>query len=242
MYAEFGVGAAVMVTANGPVQVGALQDAELHIKWAKKKLYGAFQFPLRVARGEGEVTWKAKGGFFSGAAIATILAGSVTTAGTVVPIVSEPHQIPSGTPYTVVVGANSIDLGVYDNLSGILMTPVASGSEATGKYSFAPLTGTYTFALADAGKAIQITATKADAVNGHNSVYSNQLMGATMPIVLYFTNPNPMDQKAITFKVHASVIDGFDLVGKNSEFRLTDLGGEGFADANNTILTAYYAD
>ena len=72
--------------------------------------------------------------------------------------IAETKTIPATTSYTVTVGkatAFIADSGVIDLSTDLLMTKVAAGLEASGKYSVAA--GVYTFSSHDASKSVGIT-------------------------------------------------------------------------------------
>jgi hypothetical protein len=248
MYVNFGVGIATLLlpgTPPQPVIIGGLQDVSLSIKFTKKKAIGNFQWPIAIARGEGEITWKAKSIVYSGSLVSAFLTGSTTAAGTMLPVASEPATVPSVPSYTVTVahGADfGEDLGVLDVVGGIAMTPVAAGSEAAGKYSVNAATGTYTFSAADQGRVLAISYSYHAATTGHTTTFTNQLMGAGTTVALDLFNTNPNQNKPSGWKMPATILDGLDLAMKNTDFTATDLSGEAFADGSNNILYTYSAD
>ena len=44
----------------GPDQFGILQDVQIDFDWTTKELWGQFQFPVDIARGQGKISGKAK--------------------------------------------------------------------------------------------------------------------------------------------------------------------------------------
>jgi len=70
--AAFGSGTLVAIptaTYPTPRQFGILQDVTLDISYESKTLYGNRQFALKLARGKGKATWKAKAAQLQAAAI-----------------------------------------------------------------------------------------------------------------------------------------------------------------------------
>ena len=66
MQLAFGAGALwgnrtdVTGSGIGPDQFGILQDVQIDWDWQTKELWGQFQFPVDIARGQGKITGKAK--------------------------------------------------------------------------------------------------------------------------------------------------------------------------------------
>src|SRR6516225_3439263 len=48
------------VTGVGPRQFGVLQDIAIDFDWTNKELYGQYQFPVAIGRGQAKITGKAK--------------------------------------------------------------------------------------------------------------------------------------------------------------------------------------
>jgi hypothetical protein len=134
MQLAFGAGALwgnrtdVTGTGIGPDQFAILQDVQIDFDWTTKELWGQFQFPVDIARGQGKITGKAKFARIFGAIYGDLFFGQTPAAGQVTVSENEAASVPATTPYTVAVANASgyvDDLGVY----------YASGNTAGGRFT-----------------------------------------------------------------------------------------------------------
>jgi hypothetical protein len=187
MQLSFGSGAVwgertdVTGTGVGPRQFGVLQDVQIDFNWTDKPLYGQFQFPMAVARGQGKITGTAKFAQILGLLYSDIFFGLTPATGQFAVSQLEAAGVPAVTPYTVTV-ANAAnyndDLGVVYAASGRRFNRVTTPS-AVGQYSVNFSTGIYTFSSADASAAVMISYTYSVANSGNKLTLTNQFMGTT---------------------------------------------------------------
>ena len=168
MQLAFGAGALwgnrtdVTGTGIGPDQFGILQDVQIDFDWTTKELWGQFQFPVDIARGQGKITGKAKFARIFGAIYGDLFFGQSPAAGQLTVSENEAANVPATTPFTIAVANASgyaDDLGVYyanGGNAGGRFTRVTTPS-AAGQYSVNLATGVYTFAAADANAAVAIS-------------------------------------------------------------------------------------
>ena len=135
----------------GPDQFGILQDVQIDWDWQTKELWGQFQFPVDIARGQGKITGKAKFARIFGAIYGDLFFGQTPATGQLTVSENEAASVPATTPFTVTV-ANAAsyvdDLGVFyatGASAGNRFTRVTTPSSA-GQYSVNLTTGIYTFA------------------------------------------------------------------------------------------------
>ena len=224
------------------VPVGVLQDVNLDMGIELKRLHGNRTFPVKVARGKGTITGKAKTGIFQGGLISALLAGSTKTDGASVGMKEHTADVP-GTPYTITVtdgGDWRYDLGVFDNDTGLYMTRVATGATpATGQFKLDESTGAYTFAAADTGHSITITYASDDA-SGSTVTYKNQLMGKQTKFGLtLFSN---FDDLGFGIHLYGVVLGKMTFPFKNDDFAVPDIDFEGFADNSGNVIDLYLAE
>jgi hypothetical protein len=87
MQLAFGAGALwgnrtdVTGTGIGPDQFGILQDVQIDFDWTTKELWGQFQFPVDIARGQGKIAGKAKFARIFGAIYGDLFFGQSPAAG-----------------------------------------------------------------------------------------------------------------------------------------------------------------
>src|SRR5258708_2265654 len=146
----------------GPDQFGILQDVQIDFDWTTKELWGQFQFPVDIARGQGKITGKAKFARIFGAIFGDLFFGQTPAAGQLTVAENEAATVPATPPFTIAV-ANAAsfadDLGVYyanGSNAGGRFTRVTTPA-AAGQYSVNLATGIYTFAAADANAAVAIS-------------------------------------------------------------------------------------
>ncbi len=162
-----------------PINFGLVQEVQLDLSYTSKELYGQFQWPVAIARGQGKITGKAKMARISGIAFNNLFFGQTLATGQLATSFGEAGVIPSGSPFTVSV-ANAAtwqdDYGVIYGATGLPLTKVASAPNA-GQYSVAA--GVYTFGSGDAGKAVLISYTFTLAGSGQQVTLPNPLLGTT---------------------------------------------------------------
>src|SRR5260370_18972429 len=122
MQLAFGAGALwgnrtdVTGSGIGPDQFGILQDVQIDWDWTTRELWGQFQFPVDIARGQGKITGKAKFARIFGAIYGDLFFGQTPAAGQLTIAENEAATVPATTPYTATVAnaANYVDdLGVF---------------------------------------------------------------------------------------------------------------------------------
>lgn len=246
----FGAGkliATPTVDANGnailvptPVAIAVLQDVSVDFDFETKTLHGEKQFAIAVARGKAKIGWKAKSGDFSGAALGSLFLGTQPTASRKAVVIDEAKTIPAAAgPYTIVIAPPTLgtfvaDMGVTNALTGQLMTRVAS-APATGQYSVAVATGTYTFAAADAAVPVLISHEYQIATSATSQLFSitNQLMGYAPAFSAIFYNQYA--GKTLAMKLNMNVMGKLALPFKSDDFTMSDMDAEAFADAAGNV-------
>lgn len=175
----------------GPRQFGLLQDVDITVSFTSKELYGQFQFPEVLARGQGKVKGKAKLARINVRLYSDIFFGLSAIAGSQTTAQYENATIPATPPYNVTVanaaqfvpvgpntGPQGGDLGV--NYAGTALmfnyqvTPVNAGD-----YTVNPATGVYTFAAPDAGVPVQISYNYNQPTVGYQLQVTRQPQGQT---------------------------------------------------------------
>lgn len=219
-----------------PIKFGTLQEVALDVSFDSKTLYGQKQFPLAVGRGKGKLSAKAKLADIDGRVLSDLVFGQTASNGIKGVVSGFAAAVPASTPWTVTVtppnsGTWSVDLGVIDATTGQAMTRVAS-APATGQYSVAA--GVYTFASADANKAILIsyeyTATSTSAKYG---TISNQNMGYSPFFSVALQNSYAGSNLVLKFNRCTS--SKFSFPFKNEDFTMPDFEFEMMADNAGNI-------
>src|SRR5271170_7649691 len=107
MQLAFGAGALwgnrtdVTGSGIGPDQFGIPQDVQIDWDWQTKELWGQFQFPVDIARGQGKITGKAKFARIFGAIYGDLFFGQTPTAGQLTVSENEAATVPATSSYTV---------------------------------------------------------------------------------------------------------------------------------------------
>lgn len=228
--------AGAAVSNPTPVQFGTLQEIGFDMSFDAKKLYGAKQFPVAVGRGKGSLEFKAKVADIDGRVLSDLFFGEASTAGIRATVNNFAASIPAATPYTLTVtppssGTVVADLGVIDATTGAAFKRVAS-APSTGQYSVSG--ATYTFAAADAGKAILVSYEySATSTTAQYGTISNQLMGYSpfFSVVL----SNSYQGKTLTLKFNRCLSSKFSMPFKNEDFAVPDFEFEAMADDAGNI-------
>lgn len=222
---------------NGAQQFGVLQDCAIDFDWTTKELYGQNQFPVAIGRGQAKITCKAKlaqiesllySDIFFGLA-ASAAAGQQTVA------LREAGSVPASPTYTITVAnaANYVDdLGVFYASSGLAFTRVTTPS-AAGQYSVNYATGVYTFAAADASKAVVINYLYNIASTGKKITISNTLMGyiPTFKVTFYTV----YNSSGFALRLNACTSNKLSFPTKLDDWTIHEFDFMAFADASGTI-------
>lgn len=214
-----------------PSKFAALQSVSMDIAFSVKELFGQHNFPITVARGTGKITCKATNATFQARALNDLFFNNTLSTGKLMTALDEAGTIPTPSgPYTVTV-ANSAqfasDLGVIDRLTGSLMKRVASAATpATGEYKVAA--GVYTFAAADAGKAVLISYQYNVAANGNTIVIAQNLIGSAPKFKTVLSTK--YDGQQIDLQLNACVATKLSFATKQEDFALPDFEFSCFAD------------
>src|SRR6266446_2127266 len=236
MQLAFGAGALwgnrtdVTGTGIGPDQFGILQDVQIDFDWTTKELWGQFQFPVDIARGQGKIIGKAKFARIFGAIYGDLFFGQTPAAGQLTVSENEAATVPATTPYTVAVANASgyvDDLGVYyptGNTAGGRFTRVTTPSTA-GQYSVNSATGIYTFAAADANAAVAVSYLYTIASAGRKLVLTNQFMGytPTFKATFYTTKTTQGAAAGLALVLNACTASKLALPTKRSEEHTSEL-------------------
>src|SRR5438477_4585785 len=232
----------------GPDQFGILQDVQIDFDWTTKELWGQFQFPVDIARGQGKITGKAKFARIFGAIFGDLFFGQTPAAGQLTVAENEAATVPATTPFTIAV-ANAAsfadDLGVYytnGNNAGGRFTRVTT--PAAGQYSVNTATGIYTFAAADANAALAISYLYNVNAAGKKLVLTNQFMGytPTFKATFYTTKTTGGAASGLALVLNACTASKLSLPTKTDDYEIQEFDFSAFADATGTIGTLSSAE
>lgn len=250
MQLAFGAGALwgnrtdVTGSGIGPDQFGILQDVQIDWDWTTKELWGQFQFPVDIARGQGKITGKAKFARIFGAIFGDLFFGQTPAVGQLTVSENEAATVPASTPYTVTSAnaANYVDdLGVFyaaGASAGNRVTRVTTPS-AAGQYSVNLATGIYTFAAADAGAALLVSYLYTISSAGRKLVLTNQFMGntPTFKATFYTTKTTQSTPAGLTLVLNACTASKLSLPTKIDDYEIQEFDFSAFADPTGTIGT-----
>jgi hypothetical protein len=219
----------------GPRQFGVLQDIAIDFDWTNKELYGQFQFPVAIGRGQGKISGKAKFAQILGLLYSDIFFGITAATGQFGIAEYEADTVPASSPFQVTV-ANAAsyndDLGVTYAATGQRFNRVTTPSSA-GQYAVNFATGVYTFAAADENQAVLISYTYNITSSGNKITLTNQLMGIlpTFKATFYTTYQN----KNTALRLNACAANKLSLPTKIDDWTIEELDFMAFADASGTI-------
>lgn len=239
---NFGVGQLVLNPGGAnptPVQLAVLQDVDIDMSFTEKELYGQFQLPVDVAKGEAKFAIKAKEAQISAFLLASFLAGSTSAANYTAGAINEATTLGS-TTYTTVNAATFVaDCGIMNLTTGLVMTRVAAGPVA-GQYSVNVATGVYTFAAGDNGANLWVSYTYGVTGSGKTVHYNNQLMGAGVSYSC--TLFNIFRTKVVGLKFYAVTVPKLQLPFKNNDYTIAGLDMGVYADGSGNVLEYYESD
>ncbi|HZT90208.1 MAG TPA: hypothetical protein VFA12_19735 [Stellaceae bacterium] len=250
MQLSFGAGALwgerVDATGSGigPRQFGVLQDIQIDFDWTTKELYGQYQFPQAIARGQCKITGKAKFARILGLLYSDLFWGITAATGQFAVAEYEAQNVPATTPYTVTVANASSyndDLGVYYATSGKAFNRVTTPASA-GQYSVNFATGVYTFSAADASAALLISYTYNVTTAGSKITLTNQLLGTTPTFKATFYQPispygigGSAQNAPLALRLNACTASKFSLPTKLDDWTIQEFDFQAFADASGTL-------
>lgn len=225
-----------------PQQFGTLQSGSVDLSNTTKELFGQNSYPVAVGKGNGKITGKASSAAIQARFFNDIFfAGSGTlSAGQTLVAYGEPGTIPSSTAYTVTVSNSATyveDWGVTYTQTGEPLIKVAS-APTVGQYSVAE--GVYTFAAADAGKAVQISYTWTSTTQGQTLAVTNTPVGAAATFSLLLSGQYNGTQS--TLKLYACVSSKLSLATKQNDFAIPAFEFSAYADPSGRVLDWYNAD
>lgn len=244
---KFGVGILVATTKTDSLgnllavpacyRLGILQDVSTDFSFEGKTLYGSGQFPIDRGRGKAKLAFSAKSADIKMAALAALHFGVTPSVGFKGPVFDAPYSIPAASTYTVTIappstGTYVADMGVSDT-SGNSFNRVATAPIA-GQYSVNVATGIYTFAAADASKAVLISYEYSTTTGGGLIVpLTNQLMGysPSFSVILY----NDSKGSKLALKLNNCQSDKLAIPFKNEDFAVADFGFEALDDGTGSV-------
>lgn len=240
--ALFGERTDVAASTVTPQQFGVLQDVTIDWDFTNKELWGQFQMPVAIARGQGKITGKAKFARVFGSLYNDMFFGLSTATGTDAVALFENGTIAGSTPFVVTV-ANSVnwfqDLGVYYASgvnSGLAFSRVTTPT-TTAQYSVAA--GVYTFNTGDKGLAVQISYKWTNAAAGKKIVITNRLMGETPTWRATFSNNEGGSAGSLpmTLELNACTSQKISFPTRLDDWMIEEVDFNSYADASGTIGT-----
>lgn len=234
------IGTRTDVANATPVNFGLVQEVTIEEQATIKELYGQFQHPIAIARGTIKTTGKAKVARISGLAFASLFYGAQPQAGQLATAFAEAATVPAASPYTVTPanGATLVDdAGPVYAATGLPLIKVAS-APAAGQYTVA--SGTYSFAAADAGKAILLNYTYTIVAAGQRFAVTNQLTGTTPTFQAQFFTT--FQNQAVSLKLNACTSSKLQLQTKLEDFVVPEFDFSCFADPTGTVMTWSFAE
>lgn len=186
----FGVGF-LTATPQGanptPTRFGRLQDVSVDFSYDLKPLYGSNQYALEQARGKAKIDIKATIGVVDPALFNNIFFGLTTSTGETLNSIDE-SATPASATFTVANGATySQDLGLYNTVTKLWMSRVAS-APAAGQYAVNVATGVYTTNAAQNTQLLKASYTYTSSSTGTKLAFTNQMMGTNVVFQVTLVN------------------------------------------------------
>jgi len=177
---------------DGARMFGVLQDVAIDFDFTNKPLWGQYQFPVAIARGQGKISGKAKFAQILALTYRDLFWGLSSAAGQFAVSFNEAQSVPGSSTYTITVTNSATyndDLGVIYASTGKRFTRVSSVA-AAGQYSVNFSTGVYTFYSGDASAAVEISYTYLPVTGGTKITITNQLLGTTPTFAMRASGPS----------------------------------------------------
>lgn len=234
----FGTGTlhAVNSTTNStPVEFAGLQEISVSFQHSVKELYGKYQFPLSVAKGNGKIECKAKLANISAQLFNELFFADDIADGKTLVAYEEAGQVPASSTYTITVDESATfveDLGVKYASTGVKFTKVATVA-AAGEYSVAA--GVYTFHSGDASANVLIDYSYTDSASGTTLTINNQLTGTTP--VFSATLSGTYDGKDFSITFNKCVGSKLGFGTKQEDFTIPEFDFSVMADSTGEIGT-----
>lgn len=222
---NFGSGQMYGIDSSGaPLRFGALQDVSVDFSADIKMLHGQESFALAVGRGKAKIECKAAFAEINLKAYSALYFNETVAAGHVKQAINEAGAVPASTSFVITV-ANAAtfkrDLGVVDVLTGNPLTQVGSAATpTTGQYKVSAV-GVYTFAEADANKAVLISYLYNVASTGSTLTINNSLMGAAPVFGVVLTQT--FQGKSYLLELYSNVSDKLTSPFKQDDFSVPEL-------------------
>jgi hypothetical protein len=201
-----------------PINFGLVQEVTIDESATLKSLFGQNRRALAVGAGTIKTTGKAKTAKISGLAMGSLYYGVAPVVGQVGTSFGEAGTIPAVSTYTITV-ANSanwtVDQGVIYAATGLPLKRVAS-APAIGQYSVAA--GVYTFAAADASKAVLLSYNYTISASGTSILINNPLLGATVSFGALLFGLDPTTSLGYSLQLYNCVSSKFAFGTKLEDF------------------------
>jgi hypothetical protein len=239
----FGSGVLIGTPQGGaPINFGLAQEVTLNVSATTKSLYGQYDFPVAIGSGTRKMSGKAKMARISGQALGSLFFGVTPSAGVTQTQFGEAASVPASSPYTYTTSLHTnfvADQGVVYAASALPLRLVAS-APATGQYSVSA--GVYTFAAGDAGAAVLISYTYANASSGESIAVTSQLIGPTIAFSANLFASDPTTGKQFSVLLYNCVADKLALGTKLEDFTLPELDFQCFANSAGQVCQLNFGD
>lgn len=227
-------------TGSAYKQLGSIQEFSFDETKNMKELYGSYQNAIDVATSTIKQTGKMKQAVINAQAYNDIFWNQTLTKGSqTLTAVGEAGSIPATSTYTITVSHSSAyteDLGVIYADGSAVFQYISTGTPTVGQYTVAA--GVYTFAAADAGKAVSISY-RYTGTGGNTITDSTKLIGDTTVFSLLYVTQHSGKELSIEF--YKVISNKLAMSFKHEDFMIPELDLAMFAnDAGNvkTVNTA----
>ena len=229
-------------TLPTPVEIGGLTDISVDMSGARKDFNGPYQYPISAARGDGSIVCKAKFGGLTSSIFNNLFLGTTSGAGQIIPVIRESRTIPSSPTY-VITPTNIKSGQTFDTNLGVQLVATdgttttmtrVSGTPATGQYAVNTTTGIFTFAAADAGKAVLISYIYNLAAGTVGIItITNELMGEVPKFRAILAGS--FEGKHALMDLYSCISDKFNLATKKGDYANPELDFAAIANSAGIV-------
>lgn len=239
----FGSGVLIGTPAGGtPINFGILQDVSIDETAQMKRLFGAYNYPVAVAKGESTLTGKAKFARISAAAVGLLMNNVQPAVGTQYLQLGEVVPTGGASPYVAANAANfAEDQGVIYATSGLpLKLITGAGTPAIGEYKVAA--GSYTLNAADIAAGVLANYVYNVVASGRTVSVNQQLMGPMTYFSCRLFQTDPQTGLFYGVKLFNCVGSKLTHATKVGNWTIPEFDFEAFANAAGQVMQKFYAD
>lgn len=218
-----------------PRDLLTMQETSFDFKGDIKKLMGEGQYAVDAAVGTTEISMKCKNGQLNPTTFADVYFGKTIAQNGELYVKAEPITVAAGSA-TLAAGALAAqDLGVYNSVTGIQYTRVAS-APAAGQYVWGA-SGVLTFNTSENAQVLLASYIKTDTTTMQSFSTTNDLAGTTVTLEAFF-HKKFRDGRQFNMHFFNVIIPNLNFAYKLNDYSMPEFTMEAFADPVKGVYRA----